>query len=186
MVVRVKLEGAEDPVPVIDTTQFPWMADVDLIRDRAIVHGQTCLPRGYAFAYVPIDAPLSSSSPPGRDGRETNEIASSYNFPKAVISLVLATTCIAPEYPNLYMVRTSIMIEAERNGGLFTGEIATLDLDCVTNPKTTSDSATGTWLGLLLGFVPLIIVGALTGFIMAWFVVGIAAGPGAGRLWGRF
>ncbi|KAL3439870.1 hypothetical protein BJX65DRAFT_315347 [Aspergillus insuetus] len=75
---------------VFDTAQFSWMADVALIRDRAKVHGQTCLPRGYAFAYVPIDAPLSCSSPPGRDGRETIEIASSYNFPKAVISLVQA------------------------------------------------------------------------------------------------
>jgi hypothetical protein len=109
----------------------------------------------------------------------------------------LAATCLAPEYPNLYMVRTSIMTEAERNGGIFTGEIAILDLDSVTNPKTTPESATGTWLGLLLRFFPVIIVGALTGFsagdegsplqrgfIMAWFVVGIALGSGAGRLWG--
>jgi hypothetical protein len=66
------------------------MADVEFIRDRAKVHGQTCLPRGYAFTYVPVDAPLSSSSAQGRDGRETNEIASSYNFPKADISLVQA------------------------------------------------------------------------------------------------
>jgi hypothetical protein len=104
----------------------------------------------------------------------------------------LAATCLAPEYPNPYMVRTSIMTEAERNGGIFTGEIAILDLDSVTNPKTTPESATGTWLGLLLRFFPVIIVGALTGFsagdessplqrgfIMAWFVVGIAAG-----IWG--
>ncbi|KAL3439869.1 hypothetical protein BJX65DRAFT_291515 [Aspergillus insuetus] len=66
----------------------------------------------------------------------------------------LAATCLAPNYPNLYIVRTSIMTEAEANGGL----------DSITKPKTTSETATGTWLGLLLGFVPLIIVGALTGF----------------------
>ncbi|KAJ0421495.1 hypothetical protein BJY00DRAFT_312098 [Aspergillus carlsbadensis] len=229
MVVRVKLEGS-DSVPVIDMTQFSWMGDIELIRDRAKVHGQTCLPQGYAFAYVPVDAPLSCSSPPGRDGHETNEIASSYNFPKAVISLVqavwaivtlyqsrgnqldrygyaafgltvtpyaymslinLAATCLAPEYPNLYMVRTSLMAEAEQNGGFFKGDIATLDLESITTPKTSSDSAAGTWLGLLLGLVPLIIVGALTGFkagessplqrgfIMAWFVVGVVGG-----IWG--
>ncbi|KAL3459178.1 hypothetical protein BJX64DRAFT_291431 [Aspergillus heterothallicus] len=228
MVVRVRPEsGDTERFPIILEKNYPWMTSVDPIRSNVKVHGHSCLPAGYAFAYVPTDAPLSFRKPQRTRLQEQHEIASAYNFPKAIISLVqavwaivtlyqsrgdqierygyaafgltvapyawmsminLIATCLAPEYPTLYMVRTAIMNEAEEAGGIFQGEIGDLDLEEITTTKDNQGQRQKriAWLTFLIAIVPLIVVGSLThfkaggssslqrGFMMAWLIVGIA------------
>ncbi|KAF7167480.1 hypothetical protein CNMCM5623_000816 [Aspergillus felis] len=165
--------------------------------------------------------------------RITENLAASFNIPKAVISLAqamwaiitlyrargnqidqygyaafgltvapyaymsiinLLATCATPEYPAIYMVRTSLMKEAEANGALIVGEVADLDLDQV-NFKEDQDKDNDkdnlglqVWLGTLLSLPPLAVVGALSrfapgsssslerGFTMAWLATGSVGG----------
>ena len=41
----------------------------------------------------------------------------------------LLATCLTPDYPALYMVRSEVMIEAERRGGKFDGTIGIINVD---------------------------------------------------------
>lgn len=203
------------------------MSDLELVRERRLIHGQHYLPEGYAFAYVPPTAPLTLQKEAPED-MSMLSIAGPYNLPKAIISLAqalwaivtlyrsrgtqieqygyaafgltvaphaymsivnLAATCLTPEYPAIYMVRTSLINEAEENGGKIVGEVANLELDKVEppdDPESTEDRAL--LLGFLLSLPPLAIVGGLSGFhagkstalergfTMAWLAIGTAGG----------
>jgi hypothetical protein len=100
-----------------------------------------------------------------------------------------------PEYSTLFLIRTPVMREAERDGAFFRGEI------CVKTPKAgppgtyyndifwgEDGSSNLSMLGTVIGLVPLAIVGALSrfrarnstsiqrGFTMSRLVVGIVLG----------
>ncbi|KAL2785284.1 hypothetical protein BJX66DRAFT_61674 [Aspergillus keveii] len=238
MVVKTRLDEKGSDM-IIDSTQHKWMKHISLVHDRANIHGQSQLPKGYAYAYVPdsieflfrerrVDEDLedawaenaaasttetsqetqaedilqdgagNTSENASRDApeilpenmprnmprnmpenepelmsedvpervqkslpgnaqqnkleRKTGDLAASYNIPKAIISLAqaiwaiitiyrargnqidqygyaafgltvapyaymsiinLMATCITPEYPAIYMVRTSLMNEVK-------------------------------------------------------------------------
>ncbi len=98
---------------------------------------------------------------------------------------------LSPSYPTLYLVRTPAMDEAEAEGCFFSGEIE-VELDrkaeLVENKWYEREYCTSMIGGLLLGLVPLVVVGALSGFraggstliqqvfTMAWLVVSILIG----------
>ncbi|KAL3473062.1 hypothetical protein BJX99DRAFT_261745 [Aspergillus californicus] len=284
MVVKTRWDEDNDEY-LIDSTKYEWMKHLSLIRGWANIHGQSHLPAGYAFAYVPdsiellfrerriedledvgaekaaesaADIPSDNEAegilqnaagstskneleptsentpenapenmPENKLKRITGDLAASYNIPKAIISLAqaiwatitlyrargnqidqygyaafgltvapyaymsiinLIATCITPEYPAIYMVRTSLMNEAEANGALIVGEVADLDLDQVDDKKDQVNLDLLGWLGFLLSLPPLAIVGALSrfsagsssilerGFTMAWLATGTVGG----------
>jgi hypothetical protein len=100
----------------------------------------------------------------------------------------LMATCITPEYPAVYMVRTSLMNEAEAKGALITREVGYLDLEQVDLKKDQDDDDLLSWCGFFLSLPPLMIVGALShfsagssstlerGFTMAWLATGTVGG----------
>ncbi|KAL2843051.1 hypothetical protein BJX68DRAFT_270376 [Aspergillus pseudodeflectus] len=109
--------------------------------------------------------------------------------PYAYMSIInLIATCITPEYPAIYMVRTSLMNQAEAHGALITGEVGCLDLDQVDLQKDQTNLDLLELGGFLLSLPPLAIVGALShfsagrssmlerGFTMAWLAVGTVGG----------
>ncbi|KAL4802585.1 hypothetical protein BDV18DRAFT_163988 [Aspergillus unguis] len=225
----------------VDSSQFGWMEDVDIVREGTTIHGQSHLPDGYAFAYVPEEAAAAvrqRAAPSQEEGEVTGKkepltgaIAATYNLPKALISFAqalwaivslyrargdqideygyaafgltvapyaymslvnLTATCLTPEYPAVYMVRTTIMAEAEAKGAFIVGDIGELDLTQVaagTFPKGVVDVAF--YLGFLLSLPPLAVVGGLShfqsghssalerGFTMVWLAVGMVGG-----MWG--
>lgn len=58
-----------------------------MVPAESSVHGQYSLPAGYALAFVPFEAAVNVESP---TGASSNRLASSYNVPKLVVSLVQA------------------------------------------------------------------------------------------------
>jgi hypothetical protein len=52
MVVKTRLDEKGSDM-IIDSTQHKWMKHISLVHDRANIHGQSQLPKGYAYAYVP-------------------------------------------------------------------------------------------------------------------------------------
>jgi hypothetical protein len=76
----------------------------------------------------------------------------------------LMATCITPEYPAIYMARTSLMNQAEARGALITGEVGYLDLDQVALQKDRINLDLLGCGGFLLSLPPLPIVGALSHF----------------------
>lgn len=109
----------------------------------------------------------------------------------AYMSIInLIATCLTPEYPAIYMVRTSIMDEAEENGAVIVGEVADIHLDPNQEVKYDADHTTDfAWIcGFLFSLPPLAIVGGLSrfatgnssllerGFTMAWLATGLFAG----------
>lgn len=95
---------------------------------------------------------------------------------------------LSPEYPAMFIVRTDTMAEAEeREGCFFSGEIE-VELNPESEPIAEhSDFGVAGWT-LLLGMVPLIVVGALShfqnggstttqrGFTMSWLILSIVYG----------
>jgi hypothetical protein len=99
-----------------------------------------------------------------------------------------------PDYPSMYMIRTPIMEDAEKDGCYFIGD---LKVQLGDHEKSLSDLEWSTErrmligypLSMVLGLVPVAIVGALTGFkkqnstplergfTMAWLAVSIVLGP---------
>ncbi|KAK3302748.1 uncharacterized protein B0T15DRAFT_314050 [Chaetomium strumarium] len=75
----------------------PWWdpAHPVFLPDDAVVHGQYRLPAGYALAFVPLKAARELESP---DQASSNTLASSYNFPKMLISLIQAAWAIITLY----------------------------------------------------------------------------------------
>lgn len=214
------------------------MDKIELVHCRATIHGQSYLPNGYRFAYVPNTSALvfrqqligNTENGTTEDTYKilTGGLAASFNVSRAIISLVqaiwaiitlyysrgnqaerygyaafgltvapyaymsiinLAATCITSSYRAIYMVRTSLMREAESKGGKFVGEVADLDLGLIQVEGSQSLSRNVTMgIGLLLSFIPLIITSVLSrlqagssstlqrGFTMAWLVTGIFGG----------
>jgi hypothetical protein len=308
MVVKTRLDEKGSGI-IIDSTQHKWMKHISLVHERANIHGQSHLPEGYAYVYVPdsieflfqdrrvedledagagnasdrttetaqetqpenilqdgvgntlenasenapeglpenmprnvpenepelisehlperVQESLPGNAQQNKSERNTGNLAASYNIPKAIISLAqaiwaiitiyrargnqidqygyaafgltvapyaymsiinLMATCITPEYPAVYMVRTSLMNEAEAKGALITGEVGYLDLSQVDLKKDQDDIDLLSWCGFFLSLPPLIIVGALShfsagssstlerGFTMAWLPTGTLGG----------
>jgi hypothetical protein len=117
--------------------------------------------------------------------------------PYAFMSVInIIAGLLTPEYPAMFMIRTPIMDEAERSAGaFFGGEIR------VKSPRARStatyrdidedgeeEDVIFSAVGLVMGLVPLAIVGGLSrfqtggstsvqrGFTMSWLVLGIAMG----------
>ncbi|KAL2841717.1 hypothetical protein BJY01DRAFT_217123 [Aspergillus pseudoustus] len=115
--------------------------------------------------------------------------------PYAYMSVInLIATCLTPEYPAIFMVRTPLMDEAEAQGAVIAGEVACIDMDLLTIDNPQLDDNLAAWLsGFLLSLPPLAIVGALSqfsagsssiperGFTMTWLATGIFGG-----LWAYF
>lgn len=107
-------------------------------------------------------------------------------LPYTIMSLInLVATIVTPHYPTLYMVRTSMMIEAEGAGGRFEGVIANIEnehvvANSVNPPLRWRAIAIGSFgiiapyiiLAGFTGFAPGASTAMQRGFTMAWLVTG--------------
>lgn len=115
--------------------------------------------------------------------------------PYAFMSLVnLTALLLTPEYNCIYLVHTPDLDRARRQGGRFSGLVASVDLDSIKEPLRTfwpSQAAHASYFAVttVLLLAPLVIVAALTGFdpghstiyqrvwVLSWLGFGIVMGP---------
>ncbi|KAF4806627.1 hypothetical protein CGCSCA5_v014226 [Colletotrichum siamense] len=115
--------------------------------------------------------------------------------PYAFMSLVnLIALLLTPEYNCIYLVHTPDLDRARRQGGRFSGLVASVDLDSIKEPLRTfwpSQAAHASYFAVttVLLLAPLVIVAALTGFdpgqstiyqrvwVLSWLGFGIVMGP---------